>query len=46
MIDAEISRLVGSSASSLGAKNVQTTQAAVPELDLSSEILAEKNRII
>ena len=46
MIDAEISRLVGGSASSLGAKNMQTTQAAVPELDLSSEILAEKNRII
>lgn len=46
MIDAEISRLVGGSASSLGARNVQTTQATAPELDLSSEILAEKNRII
>ena len=46
MIDAEISRLVGGSASYLGEKNVQTTQSAVPELDLSSEILAEKNRII
>lgn len=46
MIDAEISRLVGGSTSSIAAKNVQGAQSSVAELDLSSEIMAEKNRII
>jgi thymidine phosphorylase len=51
MIEAEISRLVGGSTASLGAKavtttNTQTTQTSNSEFDLTSEILAEKNRII
>ena len=47
MIDAEISRLVGGSAVSLGATSAQTTtKSAADELDLTSQILAEKNRII
>lgn len=47
MIDAEISRLVGGSAVSLGTTSAQTTtKSAADELDLTSQILAEKNRII
>ncbi len=44
MIDAEISRLVGGSASGLAAQT--TKQAASEEFDLSGAIEAEKNRII
>lgn len=51
MIEAEISRLVGGSTASLGSKvaattNTQATQTSNSEFDLTSEILAEKNRII
>ena len=44
MIDAEISRLVGSPAVGMGASAAKTNNA--PSLDLSSEIAAEKNRLI
>ena len=47
MIDAEISRLVGTSAAGLsGGKAAQASTSSASNLDLSSEILAEKNRII
>ena len=48
MIDAEISRLVGGSTASLGVQKTATATetATASDFDLSSEIMAEKNRII